>query len=232
MKTKTQLRGTSILTPLIGLTCLLGFCLVCNASHMDLELAKHLKELEKISTTIAQGQPLSKEQWLVIEKSFEPSEDNPVNDISSAVATLLLQKINTKESRESLAHLAEHGPKPGLLTQAVLKKEQVASGLVNASPQKCVETWKKTATDPNPHLRLAAAKALCAIDLKVAKETLTALEQENSEISTEANKLRRALAKHMNEEPPPPLISPDLTYGCYKTSTGTLDAVKFAKFAE
>lgn len=195
----------------------------CYAKPISSVSAERLLELGKISSSIAQSQQLSGEQWAVMEKSLKSGDD-----VSVAVATLFLQRINNERSRALLVKLGTSDTRRNLLLDAVLKTGQLASELATAKPDERTARWQTLAADPNPYARIAGAKALCAIDPTVAKAVLLRLEKEKSEISPAANRLRRELAAQMGEELPPPIPGFETVYTWFERSAGALASVKFA----
>ncbi|WP_395750841.1 hypothetical protein [Prosthecobacter sp.] len=214
---------TRILRKISLLMLLIGLGLDCSSKPIDSDAAQRLLELEKISSVIDRSNLLSAEQWAVIEKSLASGDD-----VSVAVATLFLQRINSEQSRALLVKLVASDTRRSLIVDSVLKTGQVKSELATAKPSERAAEWQKLATDSNPYSRIAAAKALCAIDPTMAKAVLLRLEEEKSEISPAANRLRRELAAQMGEELPPPIPGFETIYTWFERSAGALDSVRFA----
>jgi len=217
MTTRMLLRGISLFIWLIG------FCLDCSSKPLDSGTAERLQELAELSAVIDGSQPLSDEQWAVIEKSLGASDD-----VSVAVTTLFLQRINNDRARALLLKIGASDVQRGLLTDAVLKNGRLTSELENAVPDNRASRWREMATDTNPYARIAAAKALCAVDPNAAKAVLISIEKEKSEISPVANRIRRELAAHLGEEPPPPIPGFETLYTWFERSAGSLASAQFS----
>jgi hypothetical protein len=201
---------------------LMSFLLECSSKPLDSEIAERLQELSELSPIIARSQLLSDEQWILIEKSLAAADD-----VSVAVATLFLQRVDNERSRAFLFKIGASNVQHGLLADAVLKTGELTSELANAMPDECISSWREMATDPNPYSRITAAKALCAIDPNAAKAVLLSLEEEKSEISPVANRIRRELAAHMGEELPLPIPGFESLYAWFEISAGSLAKVQF-----
>lgn len=198
------------------------FCLDCSSKPLSAGAAERLQELGKLSSVVEQSERLSGAQWAVIENSLESADD-----VSMAVATLFLLRIDNERSRALLHKFGATDVQGGLLADAVLKTGHVTSELANAAPDKRVDRWREMATDPNPFSRIAAGKALCALDPLTAKAVLLRLEEEKSEISAVANRIRRELAAHMGEELPPPIPGFESLYIWFERTAGSLAMVQF-----
>ena len=195
----------------------------CNAQPPDKATVERLVELGKVRSFVEHSQQLSGEQWTVIETSLESGDD-----VSVALATLFLQRINNERSRALLIKLGALDTRRTLLVDAVIKTGHVTSEIVTATPDACAAKWQELTTDPNPYARIAGAKALCAIAPTVAKAVLLRLEEEKSEISPVANRLRRELANQLGEEPPPPIPGFESIYTWFERGAGALASVQFA----
>jgi hypothetical protein len=160
----------------------------------------------------------------VIEKEIDSGDD-----VSMAVATLFLQRINNGRSQQLLIKLGASDVPRGLLTDSVIKTGQVQSELANATKDERVNRWQKMATDPNPYSRIAAAKALCATDPNAAKAALLKLEEERSEISPTANRIRRELAEYSGEEVPPPVPVFETLYTGFERGAGSVARIRFVE---
>ena len=214
---------TRTLRRIVLFLLLVGFALDGSSKPLDSSAAQRLIELEKLSSYVNRSQPLSVEQWAMVETSLESGDD-----VSVAVATLFLQRIENERSRALLIKLSTSNNQRGLLADAVFKCEQMKDDLEKSAPEERAARWQKMAKDPNPYARIAAAKAICAIDPEAAKAVLLRLEEENSEISPVANRIRRELAANMGEKPPPPIPGFETPYIWFERSAGSLAVVRFA----
>lgn len=206
----------------LSLLTLLLVIHVAIAEPLSAPIAERLQELSNLSLSIEQSRPLSGDEWVLIEKSLQSADD-----VTLAVATLFLQQIQNERSRALLTKIGALDTQRGMLTDAVFKLGQVKFDVANVAPDEVAARWQKMATDSNPYSRIAAAKVLCSIDPKAAKAILLRLENEKSEISPVANRIRRHLAERMGEDQPPPIPGFEGPYTWFERGAGSLAMVQF-----
>lgn len=199
----------------------------CEAKPLDQGVAEALDALAGLRPLIVKSASLNDEQFRLIEQAA----DSP-NDVVVAVAALFMQTLDDRRSRELLHKLEAQSSTQGLLTAAVLQTGQAEQELAQSKKSDRIARWQKLLSEANLYTRIEAAKALRWLDPDTAMAALLHLENEKSEISPVANRIRGELAGELREKQPS--VYPDIesAYAAFERSAGSLALNRFISQVE